>query len=61
MVTVAAVATAVLVHDSYTLPDLPPEARLLTPAFVCAAVLVLDGVAALLLARWTLRDELPLS
>jgi hypothetical protein len=61
VIAVGSVATAVLVHDSYALPSLPPEARLMTPAFVCAAVLVLDGVVALLVARWPLRDETPVS
>jgi hypothetical protein len=59
VVAVAAAAAAYLVHDSYELPPPLPEPRLLTPAFGCAAVLVLDGVAALLIARWTLRDEAP--
>lgn len=61
LVVVAAVATAVLIHDDYAVPQLPSEARLLTPAFVCAVVLVLDGVVALALARWTLRDQVPIS
>jgi hypothetical protein len=61
VIAVGSVATVVLVHDSYALPSLAPEARLMTPAFVCAAVLVLDGVVALLIARWTLRDETPVS
>lgn len=52
-----AAATTVLVHDSYALPSLPAEARLVTRAFVAAVVLVLDGVAALVVSRWTLRGQ----